>query len=151
MIMLGRSRHQWRPKGSQELITAPTTLPARWRVSEWQRSWLCGQNLCVAFIRLYWHNERRREQSSNGGRWHDNSAFISTTKVSFSTIIMRLCHCIYRSRWCSQNLYRPFRSSQTFITYYIWHNFSPTRSVMRGESLGRNVYPSCTHYTVYLV
>ena len=36
----------------------------------------------------------RRERSSNGGRRRDKSTHISTTKVSFSTIILILCHCI---------------------------------------------------------
>ena len=37
-------------------------------------------------------NQRRRQRSSNGGRRHDKSSCISVTKVSFSTIILILCH-----------------------------------------------------------
>ena len=84
-------------------------------VSERQRSRPCGQNLRVPFLRTVLPPEVE-ERSSNGGQRRDKRVHISTTKVSFSTIILILCHCI-QSRRCSQNLCRPFGSSQTFINY----------------------------------
>ena len=53
------SSQQWRPKVRQELITVLTTSPARWvsackRQSTIAITAVCGQNLCGAFIRLYW-------------------------------------------------------------------------------------------------
>ena len=59
-------------------------------VSERQRSRPCGQNLPKNGTAT----GSRRERSSNGGRRRDKSVHISATKVSFSTIILILCHCI---------------------------------------------------------
>ena len=53
-------------------------------VSERQRSWPCGQNLCGAFVRLY----RQPTSKRVGGRRHNKSSCISTIKVSFSTKIV---------------------------------------------------------------
>ena len=63
-------------------------------VSERQRSRPCGQNLRVHFPKNGTATGSRRERSSNGGRRRDKSVHISTTKASFSTIILILCHCI---------------------------------------------------------
>ena len=62
-------------------------------VSERQRSRPGGQNLRVPFLRTVLPPEVG-ERSSNGGQRRDKSVHISTTKVSFSTIILILCHCI---------------------------------------------------------
>ena len=62
-------------------------------VSERERSRPCGQNLCVPFPRAVLPpevEESARAMVANG----ETKAFISTTKVSFSTIILILCHCI---------------------------------------------------------
>ena len=63
------------------------------------------------------------ERSSNGGRRHDKSTCISTTKVSFSTILF--CGCVtasWQSWRCSQNLCRPFQSivKRLLFTLFIY-------------------------------
>ena len=66
MTTFGRlsRQYQWRPKGRQELSTALTTPQhGEFRhvsVRERQRSRLCGQNLCGAFVKLYWQPMSKR-------------------------------------------------------------------------------------------
>jgi len=54
-------------------------------ISTRQRSLRCGQNLRGPFLRA-------ALRSSDGGQWGDKRAHNFTTKVSFCTIIIRLCH-----------------------------------------------------------
>ena len=64
-------------------------------VSERQRSHLCSQNLCGAFVRAVLatnFEESNRAMAADGTT--KALVAISTTKVSFSTIILILCHCI---------------------------------------------------------
>ena len=98
-------REQWRPKGRQDIITALSQLSQHGEfrhvsVSERQRSRQCGQNLresSCAFPKGCTATGSRRERSSNGGQRRDKSVHISTTKVSFSAIILILCHYLIAS------------------------------------------------------
>ena len=87
----------WRPKRRQNIITALTTLPLWWVSTRkhqyttaittmWtQSSW--------AFPESYTADESWIVRSSDGGQRGDKRAHNSTIKVSFCTIIIRLCHC----------------------------------------------------------
>ena len=61
MTMFGRLSWQWRPKELSTELTASQHGEFRHvSVSERQRSRLCGQNLCGAFVRLYWQPTSKR-------------------------------------------------------------------------------------------
>ena len=89
------SSEPWQPNQRQSIITALITLPQGWVLARrrtaitavWSESLWALCKRCTG-------NKRRRERSSTGGWRDDKSACISTTKVSFSPIIIQLCHCI---------------------------------------------------------
>jgi len=88
----------WQPKQRQNVIAAPTTLPQVW-VST--RKHQCTTAITTtwtesswAFPESYTADDSWIMRSSDGGQREDKRAHNSTTKVSFCTIIVRLCHCM---------------------------------------------------------
>ena len=80
----------WRPKRRQNVITALTTLPQGW-VSA--RKHQCTTAITTIRTESLW----AFPESYTAERWGtrgDKRAHNSTTKVSFCTIIVRLCHCM---------------------------------------------------------
>jgi len=107
-----------------QCMTAITTM---WTESSW------------VFPESYTAHDSWIVRSSDGGQRGDKRAHNSTTKVSFCTIIIRLCHCTIATMMVhSQNLCSPFLRAVrlltliTLINYIMRHNFSPTRSVICG-------------------
>ena len=99
--------------------------------SAWPHSWQFNQ---WAFPESCTANENQNKHSSNSSQRKDKITHNSTTKVSFSTKIYVLVSTQERSWWYSQNLCRTLLSGQTLfniIIIFMWHNFSPTRSVIR--------------------
>jgi len=101
-----------------------TVITTMWTESSW------------AFPESYTAHDSWIVHSSDGGQRGDKRAHNSTTKVSFCTIIIRLCHCTIATMMVhSQNLCSPFLRALrlltliTLINYIMRHNFSPTRSV----------------------
>ena len=88
----------WRPKQRQNIITVFTTLPQRWF---WTHKHQYTTAITIkwteslwAFPESYTANESWIVRSSDGGQRGDKRAHNSTIKVSFSKIIIRLCHCM---------------------------------------------------------
>ena len=95
-------------------------------VSERQRSRPCGQNLCGAFVRLYWQRTSKKaiEQWRLTAR-QKHLYLHHQGEFQHQNCTVRTVH----DRRCSQNLCRLFLRSQTLIILFTRHNFSPTRSV----------------------
>ena len=75
-----------------------------------------SESLC-AFPKSCTSNESRSEHLNNGGWQEDKRTRYSTTKMSFSTKIICLGHCIIaRDHNVVQNRCMPFLSSQTLVT-----------------------------------
>ena len=139
---IDRAIRPWRPKRRQNIITALTTLPQRcvlickhqyttaittmWTESSW------------AFSESYTADESWIVRLSDGGQRGDKRAHNSTTKVSFCTIIIRLCHCMIAITRVQSESLCPFLRAVRLFTLFIYitrHNFSPSRSVtLRGTS-----------------
>ena len=88
----------WRPKRRQSIITALTTLPQGW-VSTRKHQYTTAittmwTESSWAFPESYTADESWIVRSSDGGQRGDKRAHNSITKVSFCTIIIRLCHCL---------------------------------------------------------
>ena len=82
----------WRPRRRQNIITALTTLPQGWvSASVHDRD---HYDVDRIFVGLSWELHYRIVRSSDGRQPGDKRAHNSTTKVSFCTIIIRLCHCM---------------------------------------------------------
>ena len=126
----------WRPKRRQNIITALTTLPQGWvrhvSINTRQRSLRYGQNLHGPFLRATLQMTVglcARAMAING-----KTKALRTLPPRWvsAQLLYVLVNVRRRSRWCSQNLRRPFLQAVRFLyLYYItWHNFSPTRSVI---------------------
>ena len=88
----------WRSERRQNIITALTTLPQGWvsthkhqcktaiTTMQTESSW--------AFPESYTADDSWIVRSSDGEQREDKRAHNSTIKVSFCTIIVRLCHCM---------------------------------------------------------
>ena len=129
----GRLSWQWCPKGRPELITVLTTRQHSqfWHVSvsERQRSRLCGQYLCGAFVRLHWQPtskraieqwrptaQQKRLYLHHQGEFQHQNCTVGTVHDSDHEGVVRI---FVRHSYHSNGLY-----------YITRHNFSPTRSVI---------------------
>ena len=102
-------------------------------VSERQRLRLCGQDLCGAFVRLYWQPTSKREIEQwrptaqqkrlylhHHGEFQHQNCTVGTVHDSDHEGVVRI---FVRHSYHSNELF-------TLITLFTWHNFSYTRSVI---------------------
>ena len=101
-------------------------------VSERQRSWPCGQNLCGAFVRLYWQPmskraieqwrptaQQKRLYLHHQGEFQHQNCTVGTVHDSDHEGVVRIF------------VRHSYHSNELSTLYYITrHNFSPTRSVI---------------------
>jgi len=88
------SSKPWRPKRRQN-ITALTTLPQGWVSARKHQCTI--YNVERIFVDLSWELQCRWQLDRALERWQprgDKRAHNSTTKLSFCTIIISLCHCM---------------------------------------------------------
>jgi len=82
----------WRPKRGQNVITALTTLPQGWVLT---RKHQCTTAITTMWTESSWaFPESYTTGSCARAMAGDKRAHNYTTKVSFCTIIIRLCHCM---------------------------------------------------------
>ena len=88
----------WQPKWRQNFITTLTPLPQGWVLA---RKHQCTTAITTmrteaswAFHESYTADDSWIMRSNDREQQGDEMAHNSTTKVSFCTIIMRLCHCM---------------------------------------------------------
>ena len=142
-------REQWRPKGRQEHSQLSQHGEFQHvNVSERQRSRPCGQNLCGAFVRLYWQptskraieqwrptaQQKRSYLYHQGEFQHNYFDFVSLHHsdhdgvvrifVGHSEIVKRLLFRLIN--YITRHNFLYTRS----VIYITRHNFSYTRSVM---------------------
>ena len=88
----------WRPKRRQNITTAFTRLPQGWVLTLKHQYTTAITTMWTefscAFPESYTADESWIVCSSDGGQRGDKRAHNSTAKVSFCTIIIRLCHCM---------------------------------------------------------
>ena len=103
----------WRPKRRQNIVTALTTLPQGWVSSHKQQcttaiTMMGTESLC-AFPESYTADDSWVVHSSNGDQ--QNTKVLRTPQPRWELLYFWV-NTRRRSRWCSQNLHRPFSVRQ---------------------------------------
>ena len=102
----------------------------------------------VAFPESYTADESWIVRSSDGGQRGDKRAHNFTIKVSFCTIIIRLCHCMISDHEIVVRIFVGLSCELggLITLYYITrHNFSPTRSVRLHYAAQFFSYQECNY------
>jgi len=88
----------WWPKQRQNIITVLPTLPQGWVSAHKHQCTTATTTMWTEsswdFPESYTADDSWIVCSSDGGQQGDKRAYNSTTKVSFCTITIHLCHCM---------------------------------------------------------